>query len=357
MTTLVSGSIGVCFWRSVLMHATEFQKNVSSADGASLVVLTGGERYLKAAVMNKLCLHLLGSPIEDSIGLSRFVGKDTDFRTVHDELAMVSMFSSNKLVVVDDADDFVKQFRPKLEDFANKTGRKSLLVLDVSTFPKSTKLAKIVDKTGTIIECTELTGAALTGWLVKEAKAEHKKQLTHDAAGLMVELAGTSLGLLDQELQKLTSYVGEREKITVEDVRTLVGGWKAETTWTMINAVRDGQVDVALVCLEKLLNAGEAPPKILGGVNFVFRKFADATERVCQGSQLKAALKDAGVFPRDIPSAESYLMRIRRPRALKIIGKLAEVDYGLKGGSRLTDRMQMEDLLLWLAGAIPVETL
>ena len=119
----------------------------------------------------------------------------------------------------------------------------------------------------------------------------------------------------------------------------------------MLDAVRDGDPGTALGCLEKLLTAGEAGPKLLGGVSFVFRKLADATERSREGVQLPAALKDAGVFFRDIEKAERYLRRVKRPRAEKILARLLKADSDLKGGSQLSDRLQMELLLLWLAGA------
>jgi len=193
--------------------------------------------------------------------------------------------------------------------------------------------------------------SSLTAWLVDSSETLYGKQLSRDAAALMVELAGTGLGLLEQELGKLSSYVGDRPRITPEDVRQMVGGWKAETTWTMLDAVRDGDPGTALGCLEKLLTAGEAGPKLLGGVSFVFRKLADATERSREGVQLPAALKDAGVFFRDIEKAERYLRRVKRPRAEKILARLLKADSDLKGGSQLSDRLQMELLLLWLSGA------
>ena len=120
----------------------------------------------------------------------------------------------------------------------------------------------------------------------------------------------------------------------------------------MVNAIRDGQPDTAISCLGKLLHAGEAPQKILGGVNFVFRKISQAVERSRGGQPLKVALKDSGVFPRDVDAVERYLRRIKRPRAEKIISMLAQTDYGLKGGSRLPEQLQMEHLMLWLTGVV-----
>lgn len=333
------------------MHATEFARQSGNAAQAAMVVLYGSERHLISSAIDILSREVLGGSSDEGHGLLRFAGKDADFRTIHDELQMVSMFSSRKLVVVEEADEFVTRFRPQLENYVEKPSRKSLLVLAVKSWRSNTKLAKKVAASGLAVECSELTGAKLTGWLTAQAKQQHEKQLTREAAQLMTELAGTGLGLLDQELSKLAAYVGDRKRIDVEDVRKLVGGWKAETTWTMIDAVRDGRIDVALTCLHKLLYAGEAPQRILGGMNYVFRKFAEATERSRAGQPLRVALKESGVFPRDLDLAEKYLRRIGRPRAEQILELLARTDYGMKGGSRMPERLQMERLLLALAGA------
>lgn len=332
------------------LHATDFPKQLEALSGASLIVLFGQESHLKQTSLGLLCEQVLKSPVDSAIGLTRFTGKDVDFRTVRDEIQTVSMFSPTKLVVVEQADDFVSAWRGQLEGFADKPVGRGKLVLEVNKWPGNTKLAKKVAQQGLAIECSELKEGRLVAWLIERTREEYGKHLTRDAAQLLPELAGSGLGLLDQELLKLVSYVGDREKINVEDVRVLVGGWKGETTWTMINAIRDGHIDLALICLTKLLHAGEAPPKILGGMNYVFKKIAEATEASRLGKPLSAALKDAGVYYKEIEATEQYLRRIRRPRAERILSRLAQADYHLKGGSRLPDRLQMELLVLWLAG-------
>lgn len=335
------------------MHATAFLKQPDKSKPGAFVVLHGSETHLKQAALQALARLILGSA-EDQLGLARFAGKDAEFRSVRDDLLTVSMFTPKKIVVVDDADDFISEYRASLEDYVDKPAKGSLLILNCKSWRKNTKLAKKLDKAGLEIECSELTGAKLTEWLVEQAQSVHGKQLTREAAGLIPTLAGSSLGLLDQELQKLAAYVGDKPKIGVEEVRKLVGGWKGETTWTMINAIRDGIPDVALGCLDKLMTAGEAPQKILGGMNFVFRKFALATERSRQGMPLKAALESSGVFKWEVDAGEKYLRRIKRQRAERLLERLLEADYGLKGGSRVPEKLQLEQLVLWLAGSIPV---
>jgi DNA polymerase-3 subunit delta len=334
------------------MHVAAFLKNPDKNELRPVAVLYGPERFLRHEALAVITQLVLGDDEEDQdVGTTRFAGKDTELKTVCDELRTVSMWGNRRLVVVDDAEEFVSQNRSGLENYLEKPAKKSVLVLTVKTWPKTTRLAKAVAKIGLPLECSELKGSALTTWLAETCRNEFDNQLTRNAATLMVELAGSELGLLNQELAKLSAYVGEKERIDVEDVRKLVGGWRAETTWAMTDAVRDGNLDQALIHLDKLLVSGEAPQRILGGLGYVFRKYAQATEWARQTPSLQTALKQAGVFPQDIGTSSAYLRRIGRPRAQTITNRLLEADGNMKGNSRTPERIILEHLLVQLCGS------
>lgn len=334
------------------MHATQFLQKPDADEIPPIVVLHGGEAFLKEAARRAIVQRVFGDAGDSDTGPTRLTGKDAEWRRVRDELATVSMFGDKRVVIVDEAEDFVSEHRDSLESYFDKPSRQSVFVLDVKTWRNNTRLAKKLAKVGLELDCSELKGAALLQWLAAHAKDEHGRQLTRDAANLMVELAGAGLSLLEQELAKLAAYVGDRERIGVEDVRAVVGGWKAETTWRMTDAVRDGKAEDALIALGKLLHAGEAPQKVLGGVTYVFRKYARATELARDGAPLRAALQQAGVFPRDVDASERYLRRIGRRQAELLRSRLLEADRGLKGGSRVAEQLQLELLLLQFSGAV-----
>ena len=331
------------------MHATAFLKAPEQSETVPIVVVFGTQRYLRQMVLDSIYQRVLGADETDDVGPTRFDGKNTDLKTVGDELFTVSMWGDRRLVVVDDADDFVSKNREGLEKYLKSPAKKSLLVLLVKSWPKTTRLAKQTAKIGLDVQCADLSGAELTRWLCETAQQQHGKRLPRAAAQLMAELAGNELGLLEQELAKLSAYVGDRPQIEADDVGALVGGWKAETTWAMAAAVRSGDLGKALSCLDKLLVAGEAPQKVFGGISFVFRKLAVATELARQGAALGVALKQAGVFPREIDHSAGYLRRIGRPNAEKLLGHLLSADGDLKGASRVSDRIQMELLLTKLS--------
>ena len=216
------------------MHATAFLKSPDQVEVQPVTVIYGPQRYLQCASMAAIAQRVLGGAEDAEFGPVRFDGKAVDPKTVFDELRTVSMWGDKRIVIVDDADEFVTRNRAGLEAYVELPARKSVLVLVVRSWPKNTKLAKKVDATGLALECADLSGAALIRWLSEICRDQYAKQLERNAAELLIERAGAELGLLSQEVEKLAAFVGNRERITSADVDTLVGGWRAEATWTMV---------------------------------------------------------------------------------------------------------------------------
>jgi len=334
------------------MHATAYLKKPDGKPVGPVVAVFGSETYLRQRVVDAVAEQVVGSNPDDEMAVVRFPGKTTDLVTVLDELRMVSMWGDRRLVVIEDGDDFVKNHRGGLEKYVQSPAKKSVLLLMVNSWPSNTKLAKGVANVGLDLDCGPLKAADLIRWIPEHARTVHQREITRDAAQLLVELVGAELTQIEQELAKLATFIGEQGSIGVEDVRKLVGGWKAETTWGMLDAIRDGNVDLALHLLDKLLTEGEHPLKLLGGINFMFRPLAAATETARQGLSLRESLLEAGVKNFVVGAAESYLRRVGRPRAELLYRRLLEVDTGLKGRSALPDRAQMEQLVLQLAGKL-----
>ena len=331
------------------MHAAAFLKAPPAKIGA-IAVLYGEQHALKRAVLERLSELVLGND-EDRLGLTRFAGDQVDLKTVCDELRTISMWGSSRLVAVDEADRFVSENREGLERYLQKPAKNSVLVLDVKTWPKTTRLAKAVPKVGLDVECSPLSGNDLIRWMADTAKNEHGKSLSRESAALIRDLAGDDLGLLEQELAKLSAFVGERKTIEPADVQALVGGWATETTWSIAAAVRRGDTGEALDLLNQLLDAGESAHKILGGLTFVFRRLAQAALRAGQGRALDRALGEAGVFPRDLGESAAYLRRLGRAQAERLTSQLLEADGALKGAVIVPERQVLETLVVKLTGA------
>jgi len=331
------------------MHALEFLADKSQFPAVAIVAMYGAERYFRSEVLRRIP----GAGGEEGeLSLTRLAGDLADLKTVMTDLRTVSMFGDRRVLLIEDADPFVSAHRAALEKYAGQPSKASLLILDVKAWKKTERLYKLVEQHGLNIECGELKGAELIRWMQQTAKQEYGKTLDRENAAMIVAMAGDGLSMLRQEIAKLVALAGDAPMISREDIIAAVGGWRTETTWVMLDALRDGHPGKALENLQKLFKAGETPAKILGGVVYMFRKLAEATELARQGEKLSAALIRAGVYSTAVGPSEVYLKRLGFERASRILSLLMEADSEIKGGSRTDPQLLLERLFVRLAGEV-----
>jgi DNA polymerase III subunit delta len=312
-------------------------------------VLSGDEDFLKRRVLDLLQTVVLGDA-DPEYAVTVFPGDKTDFSTVRNELDSVSVFSDRRLVVIDQADPFVTKFRPQLEGYVASPSAAGVLVLDVKSFPATTKLAKAVPDAAHIV-CKGPPEYRLPLWCVDWCQSRYEKKVTTPAAQLLVELVGPTMGVLDQELQKLKDFVGDRPAIDVPDVDELVGRSRGANVFRILDAVGDARPAAALKILTELFEDGEEPLRLLGAIGSQLRKLARAARMHKQGMPLDDALTKAGVptWPQARDAARNQMKHLGWNRLDKLYDWLLETDSGLKGGSPLPDRLQIERLIVRLA--------
>lgn len=312
-------------------------------------VLAGDEAFLKRQVLRRLKQIALGDDPDDS-AVSSYSGEQAEFAAVWDELQSLPLFSPRRVIVIDDADKFVSNYRSYLEKKVEKQAfsETGVLILDVKTWPANTRLAKMVDANRTIT-CKSPAPFKLPQWSCEWALAHHGKQMTVAAGQLLVELVGADMGLLDQEILKLAIYVGDHVKITPEDVDKLVGNSRMESVWKIFDLIGQGQTAASLKFLQRLLEQGEEPMRLVGAISSQLRKLAQATRLSLEGGSLQTALASAGIAPFGLKSAEAQLRHLGRKRATKLYDWLLELNMDLRGNSPLSETTLLERFLLRLA--------
>lgn len=337
------------------LHAIDYLAAPEKYPARPVCVAFGDDAFLKRHVLEKLRQEVLGGGDAD-FSLSAFEGRKALLSEVLDELATVAMFGGGKrLVVVEEADDFVTRYRGELEDYVAKPRSSGLLVLEVKTWPANTRLYKAVAAEGLPVDCNTPPSARLTRWLGSWATRVHGVQLAPAATDLLVEMVGPELGLLDQEIAKLALTAGAGGKITPQMVSQNVGSWRAKTTWVMLDAVLDGKVRDALVQLDRLLLAGENPVGLLAQISASLRRLAATTRLILQAEKagrrlsLRNALEQAGVKSFVLEKAERQLRQLGRHRGAQLYDWLLQTDLDLKGASALPPRLILERLIVRLA--------
>jgi DNA polymerase III subunit delta len=328
--------------------ALDYLAHPDKYPAAAVCAVFGDEAYLKSEVLSALRRQVLAG--EDAgFSVSTFVGKEAALREVRDALATVSLFGGGpRFVIVEEADPFVTQYRSELEDYVAHPPRDAVLVLEVKTWPGNTRLAKAVAAIGLTIECKAPPERQLKTWLTQRAKSLHQVRLDPAAADALLELVPPELGILVQEIDKLALSVDDERVIDVARVRENVGGWRARTTWDMLDAAADGRAAEALAQLARLIAAGEKPQGLLPQMASSLRRFAaaieliDSAEAHRQRLPLRNALSQAGVLPFKLNDAERQLRQIGRARGVQLTRWLLAADIAMKGANSADDRARIE---------------
>jgi len=292
-----------------------------------IYVLHGEDAFLLDSRRREIAEQVAGGA-DPQLCLTVFEA-DAALADVFDELRTVPFLAPRRLVVVRDADAFVSANRQKLEELLESPPASASLMLIVRSWPKNTRLAKLVNRIGRAEDCSVPAGN-LSAWLAKAAEKRGKK-LVGDAAGLLAASVGADLGILDSELEKLSLYVGDRPTITADDVGALVAATAGPERFALTNAITAGDAPAALKALAGMLRVRGDEFMTLGMIAWHLRRCLLAREQVEAGTPLRQAV------PRLPPRAaeEFAAMLNRRParRFRRDFRSLLRADLAMKSGT------------------------
>lgn len=93
-------------------------------------------------------------------------------------------------------------------------------------------------------------------WLAEESK-QYEIQIDSDASRELVDALGADMMMVSNEFEKLVLYVGEKKRITLGDVETMVLAAKQRSLYELTDAISAKDKVRAIALLHGLLNASD----------------------------------------------------------------------------------------------------
>ena len=335
------------------MDAMTFLERLDKATIQPVYVLHGDEEFLKRQALRGIRRLVLGEN-DDGFAVSGYPGDKAEWSTVVGDLQTLPFLAPHRLVVIEQADPFVSANREKLEKWFKEAASKpkvaGVLVLEVNTWVGTTRLAKLTNDAW-LLTCKTPGGQQLPNWCIDWCSSQYGKQLSQPAARLLVELIGPQMGLLDKELEKLSTYVGEAARIDTRDVDELVGRCRHENTFALFDLIGAGKTGEALTLIQRLLEQGEEPMKLLGAFSWQLRSLARTARLNVQGVPLQEAMTQAGIrnYPAARQSVEQQLRHLGRRRLDRLYDWLLETDLLMKSTDAPDPSLLLERLVVRLA--------
>lgn len=329
-----------------VISPARLEAQLSTRPDAAVYFLHGEEDHLREAAVDQVVAAFLDAATRD-FNFDQLRGGDVSADALASILATPPMMATYRVVVLREVQGLAQKARELVE--ATAAQPPAGLVLVVSGQKPSGSKARFYDqlrKLATTVEFPRLSLNDLPGWLMDRARDEHGKEVELDAARALVSAIGSHLGVLSTELEKLASFAGEREVLTLDDVRAVGGYVPRVDRWAWFDLVGERRFDEALRLLPELLESGESGVGLVAGIG---------------GHLVRVALAVAGgreALEKQLPPNQRWLAR--RVGSAASAWTVREIDQALADLLRtdrllksapMGDRHAMEELLLRLQGA------
>lgn len=222
--------------------------------------LHGDDEFRKGQALRSLVdAHL--DPGTRDFNLDRLRGREVATEQLASVLGTPPMMAEWRVVVVTEVEAFAgsPKARSLLLDVAASPPPGLALILSCTRPAGSrAKFYSQLASAARALEFRPLSQDDVPGWLMDRAREVLGVEMEAGAARALAQAVGTDLGVLSQELEKLSGYVQEGRPITRADVEAAGTHLPVQDRWGWIDLVGQRKFGEALATLRLLVGQGES---------------------------------------------------------------------------------------------------
>lgn len=287
---------------------------------------------------------------KEGVAAEKFDGGKVSLSTVIASAAEMPLFGGKRLIVVDhspwfsakgkkgaeDGEDHPKAANDEgkeLIDYAKDPNEDTCLVFIADSADKRMKTVKAVEAAGKVRKYDPKKSYELPDY-VRKYLARQKKKIAPRGLDLILAMVGEDLGVLTSEMDKLTLYVGDRERIEAEDVEKIVSQTAEASSFLLSDAIgmrrKKKTREYALSILERT-KPGEYAMLFGYLVNY-FRLLIRVKDLASMGKTEKSIAKELSVHEFRVKKAMEAQRNYSMDELCDAMALMLDCDYKVKSG-------------------------
>jgi DNA polymerase III subunit delta len=319
-------------------------------------LVVGEELLFRQLVLGAMRKAVLGDG-GASLNEDQFVAGEVDVKSVLGAARTLPMFGVRRLVTLRSVERWDKGesedreskgvlHKPldQLADYVGSASDKTTLLLIADKLDNRRRLVSLAKRDGFLVVCASLPAHALPNWVRQRAR-ERGHGLGPNAAELLAELCGADLSVLADAIERVELFVGAGKELTEAAVLECVANMQPGSVWDLVGAVGRRDAGAALAALDRVFEPG-AGPRLVGLLCWSARQLIRFGSARRAGLSPDDAAREAGAPPFKARELNDQLRQLSLARAERWLETLAQLDFDLKGGSRMPQKALLETALL-----------
>jgi DNA polymerase-3 subunit delta len=300
-------------------------------------LLHGEDDYAISEFIARL-IEKLGDKMMAEVNTTRLDGRASSLDELVGAVSAMPFLVSRRLVILTHPLEYGKspELQKRFKEVLNKVPPTTALVLvedHLLTSEKAKgrwleKWAQESDGRAFLRSFRMLTGADLTRWIQKQAKAAGG-QISLQAAGMLKDLAGPEPRLLEHEIEKLLAFVNYKREVDEGDVQLLTPSIAKVQDFALVNALRTKDGKGALYILHRELEEKDAIP-IFQRIVYQFRQLLLAREVLDEGGGEDDVVRQLSIHPYAAKLAAEQARHFALAELVMIYHRLLELDEAMK---------------------------
>lgn len=316
------------------------QEQLKNGKLSRIHLLYGEEQYMVRYYKN-LLKDKLSQP-DDTMNVASFYGNQIRPSEIDDVAQILPFLANNRLIIIQSSGFFKNA--SDMADYIAGFPDTTYVIFSEQEVDKRNRLYKWVNKNGCVTECKKQNESMLSKWIAGYLKRDNKK-ITVEAVHTLIERVGTDMEILTGELEKLISYVGEREQIDIKDINAISSGITVSHIFDMIDAVAQKEQQKAMRLYSELVENKESPMSILylfsRHIN-ILMQMKELMKSGCSNADMARAI---GIPPFTIKkyAAQAKLFKMKKLRT--VMEDRADLEEQFKNG-KIDDQLAVELFLI-----------
>lgn len=247
----------------------QFYSDLENRQIKPFYFLYGEEEFLLIKNYNFLLNQLLDETGRE-FNFHVFDSQNFNLETFLDSYNMYPMMSPYRLIVLKELDGFSDSDLVAVSDVFKNPNPSTVVIFVCVQYDKKKKIFNTISKIAYNLEFKKPFENQISYWIKYMCK-ERQIEISDSACDILHFKIGSNLRSIDKEIQKLKDYVGDKNRIDVDDVELVVTDQARSTLFQYIDQWSERDLPRQLKIIEMLDQSGESEFSFLSLLTRHFR--------------------------------------------------------------------------------------